>query len=129
MAFRVLVVDDSPFITEVTSGILIGAGYEARAVNDGGAALTAVQEWRPDLMLLDLVMPVKDGWAVLAALRSDPATKSLPVIVITSSHETARERRAQLEAYGAGLLPKPIEAGRLLATVRRTLSAGVPTIG
>ena len=91
----VLVVDDNPQVLDLTSLVLTHAGYRAETASDGPAALTWAQENQPDLILLDLLMPDMDGLAVLRALRSDPQTADIPVVVVTASAQPSAPRDAK----------------------------------
>ena len=81
---RVLVADDDDDIVELLRINLEAHGYEVSAVNDGQAALDAVREDRPDLLVLDWMMPVKDGMQTLAEIKADESLRDLPVVMITA---------------------------------------------
>lgn len=81
---RVLVADDDEDIVELLRINLEAHGYEVSAVGDGQAALDAVRADRPDLLVLDWMMPVKDGMQALAELKADESLKDLPVVMITA---------------------------------------------
>ena len=81
---RVLVADDDEDIVELLRINLEAHGYEVSAVGDGQAALDAVRSDRPDLLVLDWMMPVKDGMQALAEIKADDALKDLPVVMITA---------------------------------------------
>ncbi len=78
--------DDSPFANSLAAD-LKSEGFDARAVNDGDAAIKEMKEWRPDLLLLDLVMPIKDGFATLKERLGDKFLSSVPVIMISQSND------------------------------------------
>ena len=94
---RVLVVDDHEMLRSGVSLALAAAGYEVDSAADGLAALAAVSHTRPDLVVLDLRMPVLDGYATLARLRADPATAAIPVVIATA----ADDQRSRSLAEGA----------------------------
>lgn len=118
----ILIVDDEPTILSVLAEQL-RPEYQVRAINSGERALqAATREPRPDLILLDVMMPVMDGYAVLKQLREQPETSDIPVIFIT-----AKSDDLDIE-YGLGLgasdyIPKPIKPKVLLARVRTQLEA------
>lgn len=111
---RVLVVDDHDMLRSGLSVALSAAGYSVESAPDGLAALQAVSESRPDVVVLDLRMPVMDGFATLARLRADPRTADIPVVVATA----AEDQRSRILAEGAAaFVTKPIDARQLLREV------------
>ena len=113
MGKRVLVVDDEEDVRSFVRLILEDAGYEVETATDGREGLEAIDVSRPDLVLLDLMMPVMNGWEVLAGVgRHHP-----PFIVVSASNEP---ERAQKEGAVA-LVAKPFEVQELIATCRRVL--------
>lgn len=122
MAGTVLVVDDDPQIVRVVEINLTQEGYQVRTAGDGEAALAAVREERPDLVILDVTMPRMDGFEVLKRLKADPAVADIPVIMLTARAEDEEV----FEGYGTGAkwyLTKPFEPGELRQVVRHVLSA------
>ncbi|MGC9397609.1 MAG: GAF domain-containing protein [Anaerolineae bacterium] len=103
----VLVVDDGAEDRELLRRILEGAGYEVAVASGGMEAIAKIEESRPDLLVLDLMMPEMDGFAVLETLRSNAATRQLPVIVVTAKELTIEERE-RLNMQVAALLEKGI---------------------
>ncbi len=89
----VVIVDDNPEAVRLISRILQARGdYEIVTANDGQAALNLIRQRRPDLVVLDLMMPEMDGFAVIDALRADGATQNIPIIVVTAKELTPPER-------------------------------------
>lgn len=88
---RLLLVEDSEPAVIQMRDILAGQGYEIAVARDGRAALAQIAQARPDALILDLMMPEVDGFAVLRALRADPATAALPVLILTARHLTSEE--------------------------------------
>lgn len=116
----VLVVDDQPSTRELVCAILRQGGYLIREAGGGQEAIDAVAESPPDLVLLDMLMPGIDGFAVTAALRENPATADLPVIFLTA----ATERQYLVRAFECGavdFVAKPFVSEELLARVRTHL--------
>lgn len=81
---KILIVDDSADIRLLLSRTMKGAGYDVFQATDGSEVMPAVHSYQPDLILLDVSMPKVDGFTALGALKSDPRTKSIPVIMITA---------------------------------------------
>jgi CheY-like chemotaxis protein len=114
---QLLLVDDSEAMLELEKAALAGL-YAVSTAPDGKQALEAVAVLRPDLIVLDLSMPVLTGDQVLATLQADPALRTIPVIIVSSE----RERGERCLALGAAaFLLKPIKAEALLTTVARVL--------
>src|SRR3990172_5902465 len=88
---RILVVDDEADVRSLLSRVLRDAGYSVDTADDGGEALARLEANRPDLVLLDLMMPGVDGWGVLAELRKTPSPP--PLLLVTASADPATLRR------------------------------------
>ena len=114
---RALVTDDDPGVRTALARSLTHAGAEVRTAENGVGALSAAREWNPDTILLDASMPGMDGFEVCRRLKSDPATRLIPVIIITGL-DTADDRRRVLEAGADGIIPKPFDREELFARVR-----------
>jgi CheY-like chemotaxis protein len=113
---RVLVVDDSDEVRDLIRVNLELEGYDVRTCHDGAQALAELASWLPDVVTLDVVMPRMDGFATLAAIRADPRTAGLPVVLVTGRAQAAD--REQGTALGAdAFLSKPFEPADLVATV------------
>jgi adenylate cyclase len=116
---RILVVDDVPENVRLLEAVLAPRGYEVVTANDGVAALELVATEEPDLLLLDVVMPGLDGYAVCTRLREQEATAVLPVIMVTSS--IGQEKTRAIEAGADDFIPKPFNHDELLTRVRSLL--------
>jgi len=117
---RVLIVDDDPMFREVAGGILSATGYDLVEAVDGVDGLDKVTACLPDVVLLDLMLPVLDGYQVFQALKVHPTAHRTPVIFVTASTETELSRLAQ-ETDAFACLHKPVRPAALLATIELAL--------
>lgn len=118
---RVLAVDDSPTILEMIKAILIGGGYEVITASDGAEALETARAEKPDLILLDVMLPKLDGYRVCRLLKFDRNYKDIPIIMLTA--KTEEQAMATGIRTGANqYLTKPVEPKRLLAAVAEELA-------
>lgn len=128
MAAKILVVDDDPDIRDVLEELLVGEGFEVVTANDGAQGLEAIRKENPDMMILDLLMPVIDGFGVCKQLQ-DPRWskwKDMPVLILTSVREEISQRRYELET-GLSLdvddyVEKPIDPDVVLERVKNILA-------
>lgn len=120
---RILVVDDEPDILLLHRLNLEGAGHEVLLVADGMKALERIGADRPDCVVLDVMMPVLDGWGVLEALqgRSDP-----PPVLVVSAKSAAADIEHALSMGAKGYLAKPFNAHTLLDEVAKLVAAANP---
>jgi class 3 adenylate cyclase len=117
---RILVVDDAPRNVKLLGDLLAAAGYEVLAAASGAEALARIAADRPDLVLLDVVMPGMSGYDVCRAIRDEPATAMLPVVMVTAL-DASEERVRGLEAGADDFVSKPVGQAELLARVRSLL--------
>ena len=119
---RILVVDDRDDVRQALAGLLAAEGYEVSEATDGSQVSDRVRRHRPDLILLDIIMPVMDGFDVLEALKKDTRLKSIPVIVVSAASTGANVPRAR--TLGADdFLPKSTPPDELLERIRKALGA------
>jgi PAS domain S-box-containing protein len=114
-AGTVLVIDDDPAARALIGRHLARAGYRVREAEDGRTGLARAREAAPDVITLDVMMPGMDGWAVLTALKADPALADVPVIMLT----ILDEQRMGFALGASDYLTKPIDRPRLLAALER----------
>jgi class 3 adenylate cyclase/CheY-like chemotaxis protein len=117
---RILVVDDTPQNVKLLEQLLKSSGYEPVSALSGAEALEKLQAVQPDLVLLDVVMPQMSGYDVCRAIRANPATALLPVVMVTAL-DPAEERVKGIEAGADDFLSKPINQPELLARVKSLL--------
>lgn len=122
----ILVVDDEPSIVLSLQVLMQRAGFDVRIARDGDEALRSVEDYTPDLILLDAMMPKRDGFDVCQTLRTNPAWKSLPIIMLTARSRDV-ERQKGLALGATDYITKPFSTRDLLTTVRRHL--GLPSAG
>jgi CheY-like chemotaxis protein len=125
---KILLVDDDPDIRDVLTMILESRGYQTVSASDGLECLAALRAENPDLILLDLLMPKMDGFAVLKKLPEEKWAqyKTIPILILSSIREGASRRRWELETALEldidDYIEKPIEPDTLLQRVERLLS-------
>ena len=123
MPTEILIVDDEPNIVLSLEYLMQQAGHTVRTARDGEAALAALQESVPDLVLLDVMMPKKDGYEVLQAIRTQPEWKRVKVVMLTAKgREVEREKGLSLGADD--YVTKPFATQELVAKVRQVLGEG-----
>ena len=120
MTSRVLIVEDEPNIIESLSFVLTREGFEVASVLDGEAAVKALRNDPPDLMILDVMIPRLNGFEVLKVVKSDPSLKSIPVIVLTAKGQL-QDRRLAEEIGSDGFMTKPFSNRDIVEQVRRLI--------
>ncbi len=114
---RVLLVEDAPFLRYAFSRLLRMQGYDVKEANDGQEALDCLAEFRPHLVLTDLMMPVMGGVELISHIRANPETSSLPVVAITADATEQAETLAR-KAGAVDVITKPIDLPALLDRLR-----------
>jgi adenylate cyclase len=117
---QILIVDDTPANVHILQTRLAAHGYDIVTATDGESALAMVRETRPDLILLDVMMPKMDGLEVCRRLRADPSLPFIPIIMVTAKADS-RDVVAGLEAGGDEYLTKPVDQAALVARVKSML--------
>ena len=119
---KILVVDDEIDVVDFIERTLKSEGFDVVTAYDGIGALDLVGSERPDLVLLDIMMPMMSGYEVCEQIKSNPQTQNVPVICVTSAH--APDARSQcLRAGASTLIVKPFLPAELVAQIRRYLKA------
>ena len=116
----ILLVEDNLHNRKIFQGVLAHAGFRVVEAEDGGKALAAVKADRPDLILMDLSIPVIDGWECTRRLKADPGTKAIPIIALTAHAMRGDEERA-IQAGCDGYLTKPISPKKVVEEVKKYL--------
>ena len=117
MSKKILVVEDTEDNRQILRDLLSMAGYEMVEAHDGAEGVAKAAEHKPDLILMDIQMPVMDGYEATRRIKADPALKSIPIIVVTSyalSGDEEKARRAGCDDYVA----KPFSPRALLAKIK-----------
>jgi two-component system alkaline phosphatase synthesis response regulator PhoP len=120
MPQRILVVDDDKSILKVLRGYLEQAGYQVLVASDGEAALHTLRRERPDLMVLDVMMPGRDGWDVTRTVRADTSLAATPIIMLTARIEDT-DKIVGLELGADDYITKPFNAREVVARVNALL--------
>ena len=120
---RILLAEDERQIGDMVAFKLSNAGHEVVRVVDGESALAEAARERPDVIILDVMMPVLDGFAVLARLKADPALRAIPVIMLTARGQE-RDILTGLQGGAADYIVKPFSLKELLARVDVALRRG-----
>ncbi|HAV43168.1 TPA: hypothetical protein DCX15_04050 [bacterium] len=116
MGRKILVVDDEPYVVRALSFILKKGGHEVTTAADGQEALRHVEEDKPDLILLDIMMPDLDGFEVTQRLKKDPATKDIYIILITAKGQE-EDRKRGFESGADDYITKPFSPTGLIKMI------------
>ncbi len=117
---KILIVEDNELNRDMLSRRLRKRGYEVSIAIDGAEAIERARTEAPDLILMDMSLPVKDGWDATREIKSNAATTAIPVIALTA-HAMEGDRQRALEAGCQDFEPKPIELPRLLEKIEGIL--------
>jgi CheY-like chemotaxis protein len=116
MSLRILLVEDNPENRDMLSRRLTRRSHQVSFAMDGAEALASVQAARPDIVLMDLSLPVMDGWEAIRRLKADPATHDIPIIALTA-HAMAGDRQKAMAAGADDYDTKPVDIERLLGKI------------
>jgi two-component system cell cycle response regulator DivK len=117
---KVLYIDDEPDNIELLTRRLVRRGFEVRGVSNAPEGLVAAAAWSPDVILMDIKMPVMDGFEATARLKADPATRAIPVVALTA--HAMKEDEEKVKAAGADdYATKPVDFPALLEKIAKLL--------
>jgi CheY-like chemotaxis protein len=118
---KVLVIDDMPFILKATKILLTKAGFDVETAPDGDSGMEKWKSWKPDCVLLDLMMPGKTGWEVLEEMRSSSDYEPVPVYIYSAKDEPGAEELAAARG-AAGFILKPLDSRRIAKMIREAVA-------
>lgn len=113
----VLIVDDEPFNIEVLEQALDGTDYQVVTASNGKEALEKIQSEQPDLILLDLMMPIMDGFTVLAKVKDDPMLRDIPVIIVSAENDSKSVVKG-IKQGAEDYLTKPVDTAQFVKKVK-----------
>ena len=118
MSKRILLVEDQPDNRKIIRDMLRGTDYEIMEAENGEEALAAIAKQRPDLILMDIQLPVMDGYTATRRIKADPTLRAIPIIAVTSYALSGEDKKAR--AVGCDdYVPKPYSPRQLLAKIRQ----------
>ncbi len=120
---KILLVEDNEMNRDMLSRRLRRRGFEVLVAGDGAAAIELVSAERPDLVLMDMSLPVLDGWEASRRIKNTPVTRGIPIIALTA-HAMASDRERSLRAGCDDYDTKPVDFARLLDKIERLLAGG-----
>ena len=122
---KILIVDDDPVLVEATKAVLESKNYQVSAAYDGDEGLEKAKDEKPDMIILDIIMPTKDGFTVCEQLKGDPQLSEIPVLIMTSfaakKQETNIPVSAGLTLEAEDYIDKPVKPDELLNRVEKLL--------
>lgn len=121
---KILIVEDNPMNRDMLSRRLIRSGHLVLMAGDGRQGITSAQNECPDLILMDMSLPEIDGWEATRRLKSDKATRRIPVIALTA-HAMSSDRQKCMEAGCDDYDTKPVDYQRLTAKIQAALQTGI----
>lgn len=128
MSHTILLVDDNRDNREIYSMILEHSGYTVLQAFNGTEGVRLAGEHRPALVLMDMGMPIMDGWEATCRLKADPATADIPVVALTA-HALLEDRERAFEIGCADFIAKPVEPRQVMEIIGRLLGAPGPPAG
>jgi CheY-like chemotaxis protein len=119
---KILLIEDNEMNRDMLSRRLVRGGYEVTVAEDGARGVEMATSYRPDLILMDMSLPVIDGWEATRRIKATPELRKIPIIALTA-HAMATDRAKALEAGCDDYDTKPIELQRLLGKIETLLAA------
>jgi CheY-like chemotaxis protein len=119
---KILLIEDNEMNRDMLSRRLVRGGYEVTVAEDGARGVEMATSYRPDLILMDMSLPVIDGWEATRRIKATPELRKIPIIALTA-HAMATDRAKALEAGCDDYDTKPIELQRLLGKIKTLLAA------
>lgn len=123
MAIKVIYIEDKPEMIDLIKLMLAKKNYEVTGITGGREGLEAVQRIKPDVVLLDLMMPDMDGWEVFRAMKADPAVENIPVIILTARAQSIDKVLGLHIAKVQDYLTKPFGQNELITSIEKVLNA------
>lgn len=120
---RIVIAEDEPHMLRLLEMTLRKGGHEWTACTDGSQAVAAATQQLPDIVILDVIMPVMDGLAALKVLKSDPATAAIPVLMLTARGHSFTRQEAE-ESGAAAFLTKPFSPTEVLSIITSLIDKG-----
>jgi DNA-binding response OmpR family regulator len=125
---KILVVDDDPMIADLIADFCRALNFEVRVEHDGLSVQEVAEEWKPDLITLDLEMPIFDGLSVLERLQNHADTRDIPVVIVSATARMALEKG--LLDHGVRMVfQKPVPMGQLAGRLKTLVETGTPPPG
>jgi two-component system, cell cycle response regulator DivK len=121
MSKRILVVEDQSDSRQIIRDMLAGTDYEITEAENGEEALAAIAKQRPDLILMDIQLPIMDGYRAMHLIKTDPASQSIPIIAVTSYALAGEEKKARAAGCDE-YVTKPFSPRQLLAKIRQYIA-------
>ena len=122
MRKRILMIDDDRALTIAWRVRFEASGYDVRIALDGASGLRVAEDFAPDVIILDILMPGMNGFEVCRALKSHPVLSRIPVLFMSANVQDEASRQA-MELGAAGFLPKPFTSGRVLEAIESAIAA------
>jgi DNA-binding response OmpR family regulator len=117
---RILIVDDEAAVADLIEAVLVDEGYTVAIARDGVQGLLLARDWKPDIVLMDIMLPGVDGTTAIRRLKADPATADLPIVAMSAGRTIRRQSNELTDADAA--LAKPFDIEALLAQIEFLLS-------
>jgi len=117
---RILIVDDESAVADLIEAVLVDEGYTVAIARDGIQGIMLARDWKPDLVLMDVMLPGVDGTTAIRRLKNDPATADLPIVAMSAGRTIRRQSNELSDADAA--LSKPFDIEALLAQIEFLLS-------